>query len=98
VPAREVLDGLLVAVGGTLLLTPGFVTDVFGLLLVVPVTRAVARQVLMRVAARRIFGGWTVIEPPGAGRGRTQPRPSARGRVVEGEVVDGEAVDEQEWR
>src|SRR3954467_13343711 len=31
VPAREVLDGVLVIFGGALLLTPGFITDVFGL-------------------------------------------------------------------
>ena len=33
VPAREVLDGVLVIFGGALLLTPGFITDILGLLL-----------------------------------------------------------------
>src|SRR6059036_1052382 len=32
-PHREILDGVMIVVGGTLLLTPGFITDVFGLLL-----------------------------------------------------------------
>ena len=32
-PARELADGALILVGGTLLLTPGFVTDIVGLLL-----------------------------------------------------------------
>ncbi len=42
VPGRELLDGALVLVGGTLLLTPGFLTDVVGFFLVLPVTRPVA--------------------------------------------------------
>src|SRR5262249_60553119 len=42
-PAREVADGLMIAVGGTLLLTPGFVTDIFGAILLVPPTPALVR-------------------------------------------------------
>jgi UPF0716 protein FxsA len=52
-PAREVADGLMIAVGGTLLLTPGFVTDIFGLLLLVPPTRAIARRLLRTYASHR---------------------------------------------
>jgi UPF0716 protein FxsA len=52
-PAREVADGLMIAVGGTLLLTPGFVTDVFGLLFLLPPTRAIARRLLRSYATRR---------------------------------------------
>lgn len=48
VPAREVVDGVLVIFGGALLLTPGFVTDVFGLLLLLPPTRALIRRALVR--------------------------------------------------
>jgi UPF0716 protein FxsA len=40
-PAREVLDGVLVIFGGALLLTPGFITDVFGVLFLLPPTRTV---------------------------------------------------------
>src|SRR3954452_9035435 len=47
-PAREVLDGALVIVGGALQLAPGFVTDAFGLLLVIPPTRAVWRRIIVR--------------------------------------------------
>ncbi len=68
-PAREVLDGVLVIFGGALLLTPGFVTDIFGALFLIPPTRAVLRRVLVhRFAARMI-----VSAPPGFGR-----RPPAR--------------------
>ena len=45
-PATELADAALVLVGGTLLLTPGFVTDVFGLFCVLPFTRPLARRLL----------------------------------------------------
>jgi UPF0716 protein FxsA len=54
-PGREVADGLMIAVGGTLLLTPGFVTDIFGLALLIPPSRAVLRDLLRRFAARRFL-------------------------------------------
>jgi UPF0716 protein FxsA len=54
VPAREVLDGVLVVFGGALLLTPGFVTDVFGLAFLLPPTRALIRRLLVRRFAGRI--------------------------------------------
>jgi UPF0716 protein FxsA len=47
-PGREVLDGVLVIFGGAFLLTPGFVTDVLGAILLVPPTRALVRRVLVR--------------------------------------------------
>src|SRR5918998_2451793 len=46
-PAREVVDGVLIIFGGALLLTPGFVTDILGLLLLLPPSRAVVRRVLV---------------------------------------------------
>jgi UPF0716 protein FxsA len=52
-PGKEVADGLMIAVGGTLLLTPGFVTDIFGLFLLIPPTRAISRRLLSAYAARR---------------------------------------------
>ena len=56
VPAREVLDGALVIFGGALLLTPGFVTDLLGLLLLLPPTRAVVRRMLVGGVAKRMMG------------------------------------------
>lgn len=52
-PHREVQDGVLIIFGGALLVTPGFLTDVLGLLLLIPPTREVIRRVVMRVLARR---------------------------------------------
>jgi UPF0716 protein FxsA len=54
VPAREVVDGALVIFGGALLLTPGFLTDILGLVLLLPPTRAVVRAVLLRRFAHRL--------------------------------------------
>jgi UPF0716 protein FxsA len=55
-PGREVLDGALVLAGGALLLAPGFITDVLGLLLLAPPSRALARGLLVRnLQARLVF-------------------------------------------
>lgn len=54
VPADEMLDGALVLAGGLLLLTPGFVTDAFGLLLLFPPSRAVARAYVRRRMRLRV--------------------------------------------
>jgi UPF0716 protein FxsA len=65
-PGREVADGLMIAVGGTLLLTPGFVTDVFGAILLVPPTRAIVRRLLRGYVSRRFTIVSTGGRPPGA--------------------------------
>jgi UPF0716 protein FxsA len=72
VPAREVLDGVLVIFGGALLLTPGFVTDIFGLSLLLPPTRAVIRGVLVRR-----FAGRLIVAVPGSARRRPPGRDGA---------------------
>lgn len=54
VPHREVVDGVLVIFGGAFLITPGFVTDIAGILLLVPPTRAVIRRLLIRRLGRRV--------------------------------------------
>jgi UPF0716 protein FxsA len=64
-PGREVVDGLLIVVGGTLLLAPGFLTDIVGLLLLIPPTRAVVRKILRRFT----IGRFTVVGMPGGAFG-----------------------------
>lgn len=58
-PAREVLDGALIIGGGALLLTPGFLTDILGLLLLLPPSRAVVRRMLARRLAHRMVASMT---------------------------------------
>src|SRR4051794_26029550 len=70
-PGRGVVDGVLIVIGGPLLVTPGFITDVVGLFFLIPPTRAMARALLRRFTVGRIavvggpvgrglggFGGW----------------------------------------
>jgi UPF0716 protein FxsA len=53
-PHREVIDGVLVVFGGAFLITPGFITDVVGLLLLLPPTRALIRRLVVRRLGRRL--------------------------------------------
>jgi len=82
-PAREVVEGLLLAVAGALLLTPGFVTDAAGfLLLVPPARRRIAEHVLSRV---------TIVTPgEGLHRGPNTTGPT----VIEGEFEPVKPEDE----
>lgn len=50
IPLQEMLEGIFLAVGGALLITPGFITDVFGFLCLIPITR----KGLVRLAGRHI--------------------------------------------
>lgn len=59
VPGREMIDGLIILLGGLLLLTPGFVTDAAGIVLLFPPTRALARAWLRRRFSLQV----TTIEP-----------------------------------
>jgi UPF0716 protein FxsA len=78
VPAAEVLDGGLVIFGGACLLTPGFLTDIFGLLLLLPPTRAMLRRLLVRRFALQMMGGVA----RGAFRGRSR-EPTGADDVVD---------------
>src|SRR5215207_1806011 len=51
IPAREVADGALIILGGAFLLTPGFITDIFGLLLLIPASRVMFRKTVVGVFA-----------------------------------------------
>jgi UPF0716 protein FxsA len=69
-PAREVLDGVLVIVGGALLLAPGFITDAFGILLLAPPSRAAIRAALLRGVRGRLL---VALAGASARRGRRAP-------------------------
>lgn len=107
-PGRELADGALVLVGGTLLLTPGFLTDIVGFFFVLPFTRPLARRLLGWYVARRFVlltseagrGGGGPQGPAwgpggsGPSRGPTGDPRVVPGEVIEGEVVEGEIVDD----
>src|SRR3954451_5373530 len=77
-PAREALDGVLVIFGGAFLLTPGFITDIFGAIFLIPPTRAVVRRLLVKRFSERMI----VAASGRAGTWSTRPGD-----------VDGTAVD-----
>ncbi len=53
-PAEEIFDGFIILVGGILLLTPGFMTDIVGLAALVPGSRYLIKLFLKREVRRRL--------------------------------------------
>ena len=97
-PGREVMDGMLVIFGGALLLTPGFLSDILGLILLLPPTRALVRTVLVRRFGPRIASGAAsgaqarmgrmfTFQTGGGARGPGRP-PRFDDDVVEGTASD----------
>ena len=84
-PAREVLDGALVLVGGVLLLTPGFITDVVGFAFLLPPSRALIRGFLGRRLIPRM-----VVSMVGRGAPRRRSPGPPRPGDVDGTAVDAE--------
>lgn len=91
-PSREIADAVLVLVGGVLLLVPGFVTDVLGLLAVLPFTRPLGRIGLEALIARRL-----IAVVPGAAGPAPQPGQARVNRTEDtsGEIVEGEIIDDE---
>ena len=85
-PAREVMDGALVLFGGALLLTPGFLSDILGVILLVPPTRALVRALLVRRFMNRMVASMTA-GPRGGRPGPGSPR-ARQAYDVEGTAVD----------
>jgi UPF0716 protein FxsA len=55
VPSREIADGVLILFAGALLMTPGFVTDLVGILLLLPPVRAAVRSAALYRAGRKFI-------------------------------------------
>jgi UPF0716 protein FxsA len=62
IPAGEILEGVALAVGGALLLTPGFITDIIGFLCLLPFTR----KLLLVGFLRKAFAAMGTVELRGA--------------------------------
>lgn len=85
-PADPIVQALLVLVGGVLLLTPGFLTDIFGFSCLIPPSRAFLAKLVGKYLARRIEGGAAFFGPsqnatagptPDREPPRTEPQPEA---------------------
>jgi UPF0716 protein FxsA len=79
-PTGELADAALILVGGLLLMLPGFITDIFGFVFLLPFTRPYARRVLGFVVARRVARMGMNVDLL---RAQTDP-----GSIIPGEVVD----------
>ena len=82
IPSGQLADAALVLVGGILLILPGFLTDVFGLIFLVPASRPYARRVLGYMLARQSVAS--------SGFGKSG--------FASGTVISGETVEEPERR
>ncbi|MGY1844538.1 FxsA family protein [Modestobacter sp. SYSU DS0875] len=104
-PGRALGDAGLVALGGLLMVLPGFLGDLLGLMCLLPVTRALPRALIARGIARRLPDRWlgpvrvratrtvdgTVADGPSDVYRAGPAHRVIEGRVVEGEVEDGPA-------
>ncbi len=103
VPAQEMVEGLVLAVGGALLITPGFVTDVIGFCCLIPLTRHALVKPLLRqlaVSAARQGAAFTQYPPSAGGHSSVdadqvegdfgRDRASGADTRKAGEVIDGE--------
>ncbi len=92
-PADELVEGLILLVGGVLLLTPGFMTDAFGFACLIPPSRRwLARFISRRVSVATLGqggGGFTMGAGPGPRPGG-DPRSDTRSGRGSGDVIDGE--------
>jgi UPF0716 protein FxsA len=100
-PDRELADAALVLVGGTLLLTPGFLTDIVGFVFVLPPTRPLVRRLLAAYVARRVQAANIRLGTPFSAGGPAAPDrteepaagPGDDQQVIRGEVVDDDGKD-----
>lgn len=80
-PHREILDGVGVVFGGALLLTPGFITDFVGLLLLLPPSRIAIRRFLTRRIGKRLTFGLVDLDGPIEGTAREPRDEPPQGRI-----------------
>ena len=58
-PAQQILEGVMLAVAGVLLLTPGFMTDALGMLVLLPAPRAmIAKKMMEKMVVKNMSGGF----------------------------------------
>ncbi|GAA0967140.1 hypothetical protein GCM10009555_010440 [Acrocarpospora macrocephala] len=91
-PDRELADGGMIVAGGALLLTPGFITDIFGFFLILPFTRPLARRGLTWFLGRRVR---VMAARSPYGPLLNQPGPGRPGNVVPGQVLDDDDFAER---
>lgn len=92
-PTRELLDGAMVLGGGALLLTPGFITDLVGLLLLLPPTRVLLRPLVMRAMSRRAGAVIATAGPAGNSSGFRSAQGGFRTVIINTDLIDTDLTD-----
>ena len=82
VPTAELVDGLLVLIGGVVLLTPGLLTDLVGFLLMVPSFRAIIRKRVKAKFAAQI-SAFNIHTPSGMGARATQKKSDKNDDIID---------------
>jgi UPF0716 protein FxsA len=101
IPAEEVTDGALILLGGALLLTPGFLTDLVGLILLLPPSRATIKRGFRRFVVKWAGRRWGVVAPRRrrevevvrVERRPQAPRTAERDPPLPSERVEGDSPD-----
>ncbi|HEX8649045.1 MAG TPA: FxsA family protein [Thermoleophilaceae bacterium] len=90
IPHSEIIDGVLIIFGGAFLITPGFFTDIFGLLFLLPPTRAAFRKLVRGAIERGTLWGRVGGAAVRAGQARREARTQ---NGVPGDYVEGTASE-----
>jgi UPF0716 protein FxsA len=91
IPHSEIIDGVLIIFGGAFLITPGFFTDILGLLFLLPPTRAGFRRVVRKGIERGTVWGRVGGAAVRAGQARRDARAPTNG--APGDYVEGTATE-----
>lgn len=87
IPAQEMVEGIFLAIGGALLLTPGFVTDAFGFMCLLPFTRAWMAKALK---SRMVVMGSSHFSQGGFGQGGFNQGPFGGSQQHDSTIIEGE--------
>ncbi len=83
-PAQEMVEGLVLAISGALLLTPGFITDAVGFAGLLPLSRAA----MVKLFLKRVTWVGAYADPFGSQNKSSDP--------ASGDIIDGESWDSQD--
>ena len=93
-PARQLLEGVLIVIGGILMIIPGFLTDILGILCVLPPTRFLIASSLIPYASARVQRSTASASPfqkpfqtPFGSSASAQANTAQKGATIEGEFV-----------
>lgn len=87
IPAQEMVEGIFLAIGGALLLTPGFITDAFGFMCLLPFTRVWLAKALK---SRMLVMGTSSFTQGGFGQGGFSQGPFGGAQQHDSSIIEGE--------